>query len=445
MLESQLRKIGEELKRRETRQSGFEILKNPDFRETLKDRLIRLVDYIEDQNIETVVFLDKSARPLAWLLTEYMRNLSGDHPRPEIKFINVGKVTEETARKYERNEDVGTVESLFLDYEYDIRDKRSDEYYDAPKPSTDKERKEQYDFMHLKKDRSKLKREQKTVDNNLDALDTLASAVADTFPAKDFSGKNVLIIDEYQGVGASQEVTMDVLDQAFPNINQLESIPLFDRFEPGYTNETIPWMRQEGMSGVIEESDEALLAKKFTKADAEKIREKAFSKWKRIDLKNVLFTFQDCERQINDLIEKLTATIDEYSHDEEYVKFADEAIKKLHEIGELDLDKFADLSTIEQAKQWNVFYSLLTEEEEAVKQMSVRAWQVKLYGNLMGFEYRGDKFIPYYGRYSADEANKAAKLIARADDIKKFVNETKQLRAEMKKLAKEAVQTKTEA
>ncbi len=63
------------------------VLKNPEYRQWLRDRMRRCITEIQRIQPETIVFLDKSARPLAWLL-------SGMWPKgvqkPNIRFLNIG-------------------------------------------------------------------------------------------------------------------------------------------------------------------------------------------------------------------------------------------------------------------------------------------------------------------------------------------------------------------
>lgn len=68
----------------------FEIIRNPEFRQVLRDRLESLKQFVEEHHPNTLVFLDKSARPLSWLLRELWKQSPQQQAHPEIRFVNIG-------------------------------------------------------------------------------------------------------------------------------------------------------------------------------------------------------------------------------------------------------------------------------------------------------------------------------------------------------------------
>lgn len=64
-------------------------------REKIKKALADIIEVIKRNNVDTVVFLDKSARPLSWGLNHIMSHQkpedSDKKAHPKIKFLNIGK------------------------------------------------------------------------------------------------------------------------------------------------------------------------------------------------------------------------------------------------------------------------------------------------------------------------------------------------------------------
>lgn len=67
---------------------GYEILNNPQQREVLKRRGIDMVN--DSVEADMVIFLDKSARPLAHLYRKLFHIIQPDKSMPKVKFLNIG-------------------------------------------------------------------------------------------------------------------------------------------------------------------------------------------------------------------------------------------------------------------------------------------------------------------------------------------------------------------
>ena len=61
------------------------------FSQKMVDLFNKLVNQVINNECDIVFFADKSARPLAYMLTKLWRALCPEIPLPEIKFINVGR------------------------------------------------------------------------------------------------------------------------------------------------------------------------------------------------------------------------------------------------------------------------------------------------------------------------------------------------------------------
>lgn len=68
----------------------FEIIIDPEMRQQLRDRTQELVDLVQKDQDDVVIFLDKSARPISWIFKEVWRSTCPDLPLPIIRFVNIG-------------------------------------------------------------------------------------------------------------------------------------------------------------------------------------------------------------------------------------------------------------------------------------------------------------------------------------------------------------------
>ena len=63
---------------------------SPELRTEYRDRIKLLMNQVINRNIDTLVFLDRSARPFSWLLRDMWKQEHKDRPLPEVKFVNIG-------------------------------------------------------------------------------------------------------------------------------------------------------------------------------------------------------------------------------------------------------------------------------------------------------------------------------------------------------------------
>ena len=74
---------------RELSNKDYEILKNPRQREVLKRRAVDLVNLSRRKNC-SLLFLDRGARPLAYLFSKTFLKLYPQEKKPKIGFLNIG-------------------------------------------------------------------------------------------------------------------------------------------------------------------------------------------------------------------------------------------------------------------------------------------------------------------------------------------------------------------
>ncbi|MEI6510692.1 MAG: hypothetical protein WCO25_01465 [Candidatus Uhrbacteria bacterium] len=69
----------------------FRIVRDSHVRRLLRDRTEAIVEAAYHNGTHALVFLDKSARPISWLVREVWKKNHGMLNRPQIRFMNVGK------------------------------------------------------------------------------------------------------------------------------------------------------------------------------------------------------------------------------------------------------------------------------------------------------------------------------------------------------------------
>lgn len=66
-------------------------LKDPEARNRILERGKELVGLVRISNFETLVFIDRSARPISWIFDAFWIKLLPNHVKPESLFINLGQ------------------------------------------------------------------------------------------------------------------------------------------------------------------------------------------------------------------------------------------------------------------------------------------------------------------------------------------------------------------
>lgn len=89
---------------KEAKPVEFEIVSRREIRQLLRDRVGNLANVAATEEIDALIFLDKSARPISWLFREIWRREHVDQKRPEIRFVNVGRSTETYLNRTEDSE-----------------------------------------------------------------------------------------------------------------------------------------------------------------------------------------------------------------------------------------------------------------------------------------------------------------------------------------------------
>ncbi len=238
----------------------FDILADREFRQVLWDRVNRLVDGVKRQRFgsPTLLFLDKSARPLAWLFRARWKKRSKDQPVPGIRFAAVGRrqnleQTDDFIQLHQDLSDVLVVE------ENPYGDERFRKIYGKPmmlraarSPQTD----------YVKGKFLEEIRGHGASGEYAARVKELAERYAD------LKAQRVIVVDDYSDTGASKLLTQLMLSDALPHAD-IESIHLFSEEEM----HKIPWLQRQGLVGVVElaESDE-LLASPLNRETFEKLK-----------------------------------------------------------------------------------------------------------------------------------------------------------------------------
>lgn len=164
-------------------------------------RVTEQYESMSDYNNQTLVFLDKSARPAAWFFRYMWHNLYSTYPAPDIKYVNIGQ-------------EKGPEHEEFLVDFSSLKD--TEAFYNKTKGNTKM-------VNDLKKVFQKKEGSEETYLDNRD----------------------VLIVDEHSNTGNTLVVAKALFDGAFGSrIKSLRATDIFSQ-EP-------PWLFDEDMIGVTD-------------------------------------------------------------------------------------------------------------------------------------------------------------------------------------------------
>ncbi|MCX6714713.1 MAG: hypothetical protein NTX72_02780 [Candidatus Uhrbacteria bacterium] len=309
------------------RQPTYDILANPETRERLKERMFRFVKAVHDRHIDSLVFLDKSARPVSWMFHDLWKGMYGAEMRPDMKCVNIGTssqiqkgVSELLQTLYWGSPERGTAQSTDGLVKEFIKASETNETW----LTTDQiPRIWQISML----DHLEIAEELKSIFKN------------------GFKDKTVLMVDEMGATGKSQLAALGFFSLAFPEAKQIEAMSLFYSREfhedasskAGTDKQFVPWLKELGMAGVLELPDESLLSGTINQALIDRVlpalrkdveRNKAYLKEK---------TWEDDEME--DVLQRDLQNVDLYEHPEKMIQRARQLRKELKQLAQ---DALAD-------------------------------------------------------------------------------------------------------
>lgn len=228
------------------------------FRAFYVARTEELIDKMVGSDADVAVFLDKSARPLAWMVAEFWPVFAPNKPMPEFKFVNIdaaqwANLPGDGARPTE--EDMANVE-VSNDEIVKLREIFTPKYAQS------------HDGEY-----SELAR------GNTTYLD----------------GKKVMVIDEISTTGATLQFSNKVMHQAFPEATEIYPVAwmhaTFVKKGQGLYPREIPvWYhhRREEGRGVGDAPDREWLSRRFDSPDPESLQLRAEFKQLVEDVRNGL-------------------------------------------------------------------------------------------------------------------------------------------------------------
>jgi hypothetical protein len=96
---------------REPEKVQYNILESKEGRQLILERTDKLIDLVQEQNIASLVFFDRSARPLSWIFRERWKHRLSNQKQPKVHFLNIGRSVNNSTEMGRLREYVGTVAS----------------------------------------------------------------------------------------------------------------------------------------------------------------------------------------------------------------------------------------------------------------------------------------------------------------------------------------------
>ncbi|MEK7159809.1 MAG: hypothetical protein AAB575_02765 [Patescibacteria group bacterium] len=213
---------------------------------TIKNHAEIMIDRIHFEKPSALVFLDRAARPISWILVEAWKKRYPKEKLPPIKYIDIGPVKRRLAKEAPadgRNNLFDPNQGL-------------DNYFD----------KNEWHERTINSEKTKKIWQKLEVDDVLKKM------------SPDLNGKNgtVLIIDDYPGSGRTAQLAQDFLKFHFPDI-RFETDTFFNEIDvmnfnkKNFMGTALPWNTEKEytlMAGDEADEDNRILAK--TEKDIEK-------------------------------------------------------------------------------------------------------------------------------------------------------------------------------
>ena len=206
---------------------SYEMLGSKESREAMKSRMRVFLDQVHKAKPGAMIFLDKSARPVAWMLREMWGSKYPDDELPMMKFINIGRYEPGMSDGGEEVKD---------------RDRRQMQHLGDHFSSRVGDEQEWIGIDGIGKIRA----------SYINIVESRVQELRDSM-GKDLQDLNdLLIVDEFVGTGASLTGAMMLVHEAFPNVD-VKGTGLFSGYDP---SEVIPWQsKQKGDLGIIEDGN----------------------------------------------------------------------------------------------------------------------------------------------------------------------------------------------
>lgn len=234
---------------------AFSRLTNKEWRREALERVDQLINQIKDNDIEELIFLDKSARPLSWLLRDRWKHQNNEVKLPKIKYIDLGRrektgdeLGEETVIEQMEQE----AEDLYKTVDKDKKAKYSDDadwYWKkilfAQGEDADEE------VWMSRKHISELW--QDVVKSHPELLDQIKKRYGTKL------GKT-LIIDDLLFSGGTLRAAVATFTETYPEA-EIFGVHFFNQ-ETKSPETQIPWFKKQHMIGVEEDEDEDSLTTK---------------------------------------------------------------------------------------------------------------------------------------------------------------------------------------
>ncbi len=190
----------------------YEMLPDKEVRGEILRRIDRLIDEVRERCADVLVFLDRSARPLAWVFRDRFRIRFPEEKPPQVKFINVqSDHNEYVIRNLDRASETSswaTVDDV-LPFRTGLEDHTAD-------------------------------------------FTTLSGVTLDNMRSRfksSLDGKRILVIDEMTLTGSALGKAMRYLSHVV-NRGQIFGKPFF--YQERSSLEATPWIHEKGSSGVME-------------------------------------------------------------------------------------------------------------------------------------------------------------------------------------------------
>lgn len=383
----------------------FEYIHDPESARLILERVNKLIDHVTASHVDTLIFLDKSARPLAWVFRDEWKKRDNGQ-LPQIIFSNIGR--ERIGSQKESRDDTGNIVRTFYDEirshlqraslnspmektpaiaalfnksagRRQIKKWNSDELVESFSYDDEEEPEEPQESRHHV---PLISREEAAyfLPNNGVPQEFVAK-MQQTYDKNQFTDKSVLVVDEYGESGAAQVAAVNLFSAAFPTIKTIHSTYLYKGTEE---RQHIPWLQDPTLAGVIEILDvhQPFLTSRISQETLDKRRENLLK-----DLQHEWETFS--KQEAMEIVEDLQEAVKQLRELGEHASIPDSFKNKIRqiiidaeEIFRVNVNDFISLPLLQQ-KEWLDRLSETAKAIDALQEITTLQWLEKDDKNAM--------------------------------------------------------------
>ncbi len=403
----------------------YKVMKSKEERRIVSERMFEFLEQIKENDIDSLIFLDRSARPLSWLFIEMWKRRFKDLDMPTVRYANIGRASGYTDGDSRLTpalrSDAVVVESL-KNY---VNEFASHTFIDIDMVP------EQF-IEHVSSEKKPLQQLRENYKNQ-------------------FSGQRILIIDEFSDTGGTLMTAQALFDSAFPDAAGVQATAFLTREQ--VHSRQMSWSTSTTRYVPVLElfDNEKLLTAKISEKNVKLIQKEVEKRTREVIEVNLSVDVAEYSSNIKLVKQKLKDRLDGEDDKEvivQILKLFTDLEGTISNLGEMAMHiQFMPIGSMSSRDLERVItgFEVFLEKENLLYKQIKSLEELEEYSKLLDLvpelqELRvnilsRNEMLTSFGHIA--NAYNVYKNSRKLSDIKQLLEESKQLRMEMKKLAEE--------